>query len=110
MGAELKWSTHVLEIHPSATKIKYHCANIMRFLDGICFLFINTTVLCQATAPLGAMLNFAALMFLSQIDNQALTLAREGYLLESMETVAGDVQQLKMPRNHNSCLKKMGTV
>eukprot|EP00580_Thalassiosira_gravida_P015655 CAMPEP_0201665448 /NCGR_PEP_ID=MMETSP0494-20130426/6592_1 /ASSEMBLY_ACC=CAM_ASM_000839 /TAXON_ID=420259 /ORGANISM="Thalassiosira gravida, Strain GMp14c1" /LENGTH=530 /DNA_ID=CAMNT_0048144405 /DNA_START=141 /DNA_END=1730 /DNA_ORIENTATION=+ len=99
--ANLKWSQQILELHPGATKGKFHVANLMRFLDGIAFLFINTTLLLQATQVLSAFLNFAALQFLSSIDNVALHLARDGYLTESLEQVAGDVLLMKLPKNHN---------
>jgi len=108
--ANLKWSKHILDLNRGATKRKYHTANAMRFIDGFLFLIVNTSLLFQATAPVGAMLNFAALMFLSQVDNQALNLARDGYLADSMETVAGDVLLMKLPKNHNESLQKMDTI
>mmetsp|Transcript_32762 Transcript_32762/g.68663 ORF Transcript_32762/g.68663 Transcript_32762/m.68663 type:complete len:542 (-) Transcript_32762:170-1795(-) len=99
--ANLKWSPQILELHPGATKGKFHVANIMRFLDGFAFLFINTVLLLQASQVLSAFLNFAALQFLSSIDNVALHLARDGYLTEGLERVAGDVLLMKLPKNHN---------
>ncbi|EJK49199.1 hypothetical protein THAOC_31952, partial [Thalassiosira oceanica] len=95
---------------PGATKGKYHFANAMRFIDGLAFLFINTTLLLQATEVLGAFLNFAALQFLSDIDNVALSLARDGYLSDSLEEVAGDVSLMKLPRNHNDTLQVLDSV
>lgn len=82
----------------------------MRFVDGLAFLFINTTLLLQATQVLSAFLNFAALQFLSSIDNVALHLARDGYLSESLEDIAGDVLLMKIARNHNERLQKLDTV
>ena len=108
--ANLKWSKHILELSPGATKGKYHFANLMRFSDGLFFLFINTVLLLQATGVLGTILNFAALGFLSSIDNQALHLAQNGYLSEGLETVAGDVLLMKLPKNHNSRIQVMDSV
>ena len=108
--ANLKWSKEILELNPGATKAKYHFANFMRFIDGLAFLFINTTLLLQATQVLSAFLNFAALQFLSSIDNVALHLARDGYLSESLETVAGDVLLMKLPKNSNETLQIMDSV
>merc|ERR1711957_845941 len=82
------------KLNPGASKCKYHGANLMRFLDGLLFLCINTWLLLSATDTIGAFLNFAALGFLSSIDNQGLHLARDGYLGNSLETVAGDVQMM----------------
>ena len=53
--ANLKWGKQILELNPGATKGKYHFANLMRFIDGLAFLFINTTLLLQATEVLGAL-------------------------------------------------------
>jgi len=108
--ANLKWSKHILQLNPGASKGKYHCANLMRCIDGLAFLFINTFLLFTATQVLGAFLNFAALGFLSSIDNQALHLARDGYLGDSLETVAGDVLLMKLPKNHNNRLQMMDTI
>jgi len=108
--ANLKWSKELLELHPGATKRKYHYANIMRFLDGLSFLMINTTLLLQATNVIGAFLNFAALQFLSSIDNVALRLARDGYLTEDLETVAGDVLLMKLPKNHDGTTQVLDSV
>ncbi|KAL7545700.1 hypothetical protein ACHAWF_009052, partial [Thalassiosira exigua] len=108
--ANLKWSGHILECNRGASKTKYHIANIMRFVDGVAFLFINTTLLLQATQVLGAMLNFAALQFLSSIDNVALHLARDGYLSDGLESVAKDVLLMKLPRNHNEKLQVLDSV
>mmetsp|Transcript_27170 Transcript_27170/g.49050 ORF Transcript_27170/g.49050 Transcript_27170/m.49050 type:complete len:527 (-) Transcript_27170:162-1742(-) len=108
--ANLKWSKQILELNPGASKGKFHLSNLMRFVDGIFFLFINTTLLLQATQILGAFLNFAALGFLSEIDNVALRLARDGYLTESLERVAGDVLLMKLPKNHNDTMQVMDSV
>ena len=91
-------------------KAKFHFANFMRFIDGLAFLFINTTLLLQATQVLSAFLNFAALQFLSSIDNVALHLARDGYLTESLETVAGDVLLMKLPKNSNEKLQVLDSI
>ena len=53
--ANLKWGKQILELNPGATKGKYHIANAMRCVDGLAFLFINTTLLLQATEVLGAL-------------------------------------------------------
>ena len=103
----LKWHEAILELNPDAFKWKYHLGNLFRFLDGLTFLFINTTLLLQATDILGMFLNFAALQFLQSIDNVALGLAKDGYLSEPLEEVAGKVELMKLPRNNNDRLQMM---
>jgi len=108
--ANLKWSAHILELNPGATKGKFHFANFMRFVDGVVYFFVNTTLLFQTTQVLGAFMNFTALGFLSSIDNVAMELARDGYLNERLEMVAGDVQLMKLPKNHNQRTQVMDSV
>ena len=40
----------------------------------------------------------------------ALHLARDGYLTESLETVAGDVLLMKLPKNHNEKMQVMDSL
>jgi Ca2+-binding EF-hand superfamily protein len=108
--ANLKWDKVILEVSPHATSRKYHTANMMRMIDGLSFLFINTTLLLQATGILGMFLNFAALGFLQTIDNIALKLAANGYLSDKLEEVADSVRVMKLPRNSNECLQVMDSV
>ncbi|EED91900.1 predicted protein [Thalassiosira pseudonana CCMP1335] len=103
--SNLKWSETILELNCGAELWKYHVSNLARFLDGLMFLIVNITLLLQADDILSMFLNFAALCFVQTIDNLALHLARKGYLTEPLETVAGDVLLMKLPRNHNSKLQ-----
>ena len=103
----LKWHVAILELNPGAYKWKYHLGNLFRFLDGLTFLMINTTLLLQATDILGMFLNFAALQFLQSIDNVALGLAKDGYLSEPLEDVASKVELMKLPRNNNDRLQML---
>lgn len=108
--ANLKWDKVILEVSPHATSGKYHMANMMRFIDGLSFLFINTTLLLQGTQILSMFLNFAALQFLQTIDNIALQLAADGYLSDKLEDVADNVGIMKLPRNSNECLQVLDSV
>ena len=108
--ANLKWDKVILEVSPHATSGKYHAANMMRVIDGLSFLFINTTLLLQATGILGMFLNFAALQFLQTIDNIALQLAADGYLSDKLEDVADSVGVMRLPRNSNECLQVLDSV
>jgi hypothetical protein len=103
----IKWHKAILELNPGAYKWKFHMGNMFRLLDGLSFLFINTTLLLQATDILGMFLNFAALQFLQSIDNVALDLAKDGYLSEQLEDVANKVAFMKLPKNNNELLQMM---
>ena len=101
----LKWHRAIMELNSGATEGKYHLGNLFRCLDGLSFLFINTTLVLQATDILSMFLNFAALQFLQSIDNVALDLAKNGYLTDSLEEVANSVALMKLPRNNNEKLQ-----
>lgn len=104
------WHKGVLDLHPGAFNWKFHLCNMYCFVDGLSFLFVNTTLLLQATDILGMFLNFAALQFLQSIDNVALDLAKDGYLSDSLEEVASAVALTKLPRNNNEILSVMDSV
>ncbi|KAL9181998.1 hypothetical protein ACHAXT_012341, partial [Thalassiosira profunda] len=68
----LQYSPGITKRHPGATKWKWYTANSARFADGVLFLFTNTYLMLVTVNLLSIFLNFAALMFLQQIDNVAL--------------------------------------
>jgi len=99
--ANIKYSKHVLDKHPYAVKWKFNFASFLRGVDGLYSLLINFVILMKATDVLTLFLNFAALQFLQQIDDIALTLAANGYLSDGLEEVAQDVMKTRLPKKHN---------
>lgn len=94
--SHLLYSPSIRKRHPGAYKWKFAVAQFARFLDGAVFLFINVAVmLSQQTDVLGLFLNFAALMFLSDIDNVALKVCLDGYWTQALQDTAQDVVDMK---------------
>ena len=106
----LKYDEKIEEKYPSATIVKFYLFNIFRGIDGLFSLAVNFVVLLTAQNILGVFLNFAALMFLTSIDNMALELALSGYLTDSMEDQAHNAKEARLPRNHNKLLRSMDSV
>ena len=107
--SKLKYSPEVKQRHPGAKKWKYVVAHSTRLFDGLMFLFINIAVmLLQENDVLGLFLNFAALMFLQEIDNIALKVCSDGYWTRSLQESAQDVVDMKFAIRHHynhSCLQ-----
>ena len=106
----LKYDEKIEEKYPCATKFKFYLFNIFRGIDGFYSLAVNFVVLLTAQNILGVFLNFAALLFLTSIDNMALELACSGYLTDSMEDQAHNAKEARLPRNHNKLLRSMDSV
>jgi len=108
--SKLKYSPEIKQRHPGARKWKYVVAHTARLFDGLMFLFINIAVmLLQQNDVLGLFLNFAALMFLQEIDNIALKkVCLDGYWTRSLQESAQDVVDMKFTIRHHynhSCLQ-----
>ena len=96
----IEYSQSIQTQNPCAYKWKFRASNLFRCIDGFFSLLVNFSVLMSATEVLSLFLNFAALQFLQNIDNVALTLAAEGYFSNNLETVANHVIQAKLPKSH----------
>ena len=94
--SHLLYSPSIKRRHPGAHRWKFAASQFARFFDGAVFLTINVGVmLAQTTDVLGLLLNFAALMFLSDIDNVALRVCLDGYWTQSLQETAQDVVDMK---------------
>jgi hypothetical protein len=108
--ANLKYCPTVKVQNPDATKWKFHFANTARGIDGVYSLLVNFVILIKATEVLSLFLNFAALQFLTSIDDIALTLALNGYLTERLEEVAQNVKCAKLPKKRNEFYKTLDSI
>lgn len=108
--ANIKYGGNVRDNNPDASVLKYKIANMLRGIDGCYSLLVNFTVLLSATNALSLFLNFAALQFLTSIDNIALTLAADGYLSERLELVANSVREAKLPQKTNKFYRTLDSI
>ena len=83
----VRYDSGVREIFPSASKTKWALSNILRGLHGCLCLVIVFTLTMQASVTLSVFLNFAALQFISEIDDI-------GWLLASKGCCGGDIEQM----------------
>ena len=94
--AHLKWSPEIEDQNQLATKKRYICANIVRFIDAVLYQVIIFFVLLQATEVLAVFLNFAALRFFMEIHTVAFEVARNGFLSVSLHKTAAEVRRIQI--------------
>lgn len=94
--AHLKWSPEIEEQNQLATKKRYICANIVRFVDAVLYQVVIFFVLLQATEVLAVFLNFAALRFFMEIHTVAFEVARNGFLSVPLYRAATDVRRVQI--------------
>jgi hypothetical protein len=109
--ANLKYCNSVRAGNPAANKLKFQIATLSRAIDGFYSLAVNFMILVSATEVLSVFLNFAALMFLQNIDNIAVELAAQGFLTDRLEAVALEMKLAELPkRRTDHWMKTMDTV
>uniref|UniRef100_A0A7S2N5M8 Uncharacterized protein n=1 Tax=Helicotheca tamesis TaxID=374047 RepID=A0A7S2N5M8_9STRA len=96
-NVKFRMSADMMEL-PGATFSKWIFGSICRFLDGLYALVVNFLLLETADSVLGLMLNFAALGFLTEMDNVAFHLALEGYLSDGIQDIAKAATTLTLPK------------
>lgn len=109
--SNIKYTSYIQKENPDATKWKFHVANLCRAIDGLYSLCVNFVILLFARKVLTALLNFAALQFLQHIDNMALQLCIDGYLLSNkVQHVACQVIITKLPKKNKKCYQYINSI
>ena len=80
---------------PHATFWKWLLAFSLQFINGSIFLLVIFVLNVQSTTVIGMMLNFAALGFITEIDDVAFELALRGYFSDSLQQACLDVKEHK---------------
>jgi hypothetical protein len=70
---------------------------ILQLIAGIGMLMVGFVMNMQSTSVLGLMLNFAALQFISDIQDIAFWVARDGYVSLWVEQATQHVKQVQIP-------------
>lgn len=91
---------YVVSIFPDATKRAYKVSFTLQFIAGFCMLVCNFVLNMQSTTVLGLMLNFAALAFISEIQETAFWVARHGYISISLQEATLQVINFHIPKQH----------
>eukprot|EP00978_Attheya_sp_CCMP212_P038522 scaffold191813_cov45-Attheya_sp.AAC.1 len=83
----VKYDDGVLSLFEGATRTKWIFSNICRFFVGVLSIAISFILIVQSTTVIDLFLNFAAVQFVSELDNVAFQLAYKGYM------VIGDLEE-----------------
>ena len=87
----------VLTQCPYATRSKWVFAYLSQFCSGLLFQVVIFVLVVQSTDVIGMLLNFAALAFITEIDDLAFSLIDRGYFSDAMKLCCDDVKRLKTP-------------
>lgn len=98
------YSKRVLERNPSATHFKWLLSCLGQFVAGASLLLTIFILIVQSSTVIGMMLNFAALSFIADIDDVAFSLAKNGFVSDTLEREANHVTELKIPSRQKSKL------
>eukprot|EP00529_Nitzschia_sp_RCC80_P015139 CAMPEP_0113482624 /NCGR_PEP_ID=MMETSP0014_2-20120614/23016_1 /TAXON_ID=2857 /ORGANISM="Nitzschia sp." /LENGTH=701 /DNA_ID=CAMNT_0000376149 /DNA_START=27 /DNA_END=2132 /DNA_ORIENTATION=+ /assembly_acc=CAM_ASM_000159 len=89
----------ILKQAPHATKCKWILAYTLQLFSGMLFLCVVFILNCQSSTVLSMLLNFAAMQFVTEIDDVAFSLAERGYFSMSLKKSCDDVTKMKTPDN-----------
>jgi len=84
-----------------ATRTKWLLAFFLQLVIGCMFQFVIFILIIQSNQVIGMSLNFAALGFITEIDDVSFSLAKRGYFPESVQKACEEVTKHKTP-NHKS--------
>lgn len=79
---------------PPPISWKWELSNAMRTLVGLLVVFLSLIFIVQSTTVIDLFLNFAAVAFVSELDNTAFGLATNGFLGEIPQRLAKQVSDL----------------
>lgn len=81
---------------PGATAAKWYFAALTQLLAGAGLNFVIFVLVMQSSDIIGMFLNFAALMFISEIDDIGFKLADNGFIGCSLQLACQDVRKVKL--------------
>lgn len=75
------------------TMFRFFLANILMFLQGMLCVVVTIVLIIYTDNVFDLLLNFTAVMFVSELDELVFYMARHGYLGRKAEKLAKDVQE-----------------
>ena len=101
------YDTVVLKQAPHATKCKFFMAYSLQFASGALFQTVIFLLIVQSTTVISMLLNFAALQFITEVDDVAFSLAARGYFNQSIKKTCQEVQELRTPNTKGPWLRRI---
>jgi hypothetical protein len=87
----------ILASHPSATRAYWLASCVLRFLEGTVGVVLAFVFIVQSSTVFDIFLNFAAVEFVSNLDNLAFSLAATGMIGRAAQDAAHDAKEIKLP-------------
>ncbi|KAL3910486.1 MAG: hypothetical protein SGARI_002101, partial [Bacillariaceae sp.] len=97
----------VMQQAPHATKCKFIMAYSFQFISGALFQVVIFLLIVQSTTVISMLLNFAALSFITEIDDVAFSLAERGYFSMSIKNTCHVVTELKTPNTKGPWMRRI---
>lgn len=98
------YNDEVLDSLPSAHFRKWLLSGICQFIAGSSLLVALFILMMQSTEVISLFLNFAALHFVSEIDNVGFAMANHGFISDSIQLETKRVMDFKVPVRFTSNL------
>mmetsp|Transcript_24838 Transcript_24838/g.37515 ORF Transcript_24838/g.37515 Transcript_24838/m.37515 type:complete len:651 (-) Transcript_24838:86-2038(-) len=105
----LGYDHDVKEVFKAATRTKWIMANICRFVEGLVTIGISFIFIIQSTDVLELFLNFAAVQFVSELDDVGFEIAHRGYISGGLERMTKKVIGIKFQLKSKRDLSVNGT-
>ncbi|CAB9517477.1 Neurogenic locus notch homolog protein 4 [Seminavis robusta] len=90
---------YVLTMNPNATHADYWISTILQMFVGLAMLVDSFILNMQSTSVLTLMLNFAALAFISEVQQTFFWIAKNGYISRTVEEDTRLVTNFQIPRH-----------
>lgn len=90
------YDSDIQKQNPGSSYCKFILANAIRFFEGFYTIALCTLMIIQADNVLDIFMNFAAVAFVSELDNLAFDLAENGLCGKYLEASCEKVQETKM--------------
>ena len=88
---------------PNASISKWSLSHIMRLIEGNLTLIVSLLIVVQTDDTNELFMNFAAVEFVSNLDNVAFSLARTGFLGFKIKTRTDRVRAIRFQRDRSFC-------
>lgn len=95
-----------------ANSWQFWLSNLLRFCEGMAVILVSFVFIVQAETVLKIFTNFAAIEFVSELDNIGYRLAREGWVGRSIQLLASGIKEEVLPakKNHKQWIEYVNAI
>ena len=101
----IRYDSDIEKEFPHASKIKWYITNLLRMTVGAASVMTALVFIIQSDQVLDLFLNFAAVQFVSEIDNIGFKLANHGYSMFDLMELTNDIKR-KLKVKVSTTIKK----